>query len=134
MAVDVEALRQVNFLAPLKDRTIARLAREMTERRASAGEDLVTQGGAGVAFFVVLQGTLSVLVDGREVAKLRPGDHFGEIALILPDVPRTATVRAETDVCVGAMAQWNFKGFAAEHPEVHWPLLVNLARQLASRG
>jgi len=52
---------------------------------------------------------------------------------VLPDVPRTATVRARTPVRVGAMAEWNFKGFVAEHPEVHWPLLITLARQVADR-
>jgi CRP-like cAMP-binding protein len=131
--VDVQTLRQVNFLAPLKDRAIKRLAKEMTERTAEPGEDLVKQGSKGIAFFVVLEGTLAVISDGEEVNRLSEGDHFGEIALVLPDSPRTATVRAVSPVRVGAMAEWNFKGFVAENPEVHWPLLLNLARQIADQ-
>ncbi|HUB72721.1 MAG TPA: cyclic nucleotide-binding domain-containing protein [Solirubrobacteraceae bacterium] len=133
MAVEVDALRKVRFLAPLKDRAIKRLAGEMSERRVSPGEDLVTEGSAAIAFFVVLEGTVSVIAHGREVRKLGPGDHFGEIALVLPGIARTATVRADTPVRVGAMAEWNFKGFVEQHPEVHWPLLVTLARQIADQ-
>jgi CRP-like cAMP-binding protein len=131
MAVEAEILRQVNFLAPLKDRALKRLASDMGERSAEPGEDLVEAGTSGVAFFVVLEGELVVLVDGREVRKLGRGDHFGEIALVVPDVRRTATVRALTPVRVGTLSKWNFKGFVEEHPEVHWPLLVTLAHQVA---
>jgi CRP/FNR family cyclic AMP-dependent transcriptional regulator len=132
MAVDIDALRRVHFLAPLKDRELRKLAGSMSERRASAGEDLVTQGSGAIAFFVLLEGHASVIVSGQERRMLGPGDHFGEIALVVPDTPRTATVRAIDDVRLGALARWNFKGFVADHPEVTWPLLVGLARQIAS--
>jgi CRP-like cAMP-binding protein len=131
MAVDIEPLRRVRFLAPLKDRELRKLASSMSERRASAGEELVTQGSGAIAFFVLLEGQAVVLVDGHERRTLGPGDHFGEIALLLPDTPRTATVRALSDVHLGALATWNFKGFVADHPEVTWPLLVTLAQQIA---
>jgi CRP-like cAMP-binding protein len=132
MAVDIDALRRVHFLAPLKDRDLRRLASSMSERRADAGEDLVTQGSGAIAFFVLLEGQASVIVDGQERRLLGPGDHFGEIALVLEDTPRTATVRAIGDVRLGALATWNFKGFVTDHPEVTWPLLVTLAQRVAT--
>src|ERR1700760_1086626 len=110
MPVDVDALRQVRFLAPLKDRAIKRLAGSMTERKAAAGEELVTQGSSAIAFFVLLEGQASGIVGGAR-GTLGPGDHFGEIALVLPEHARTATVRADSDVRVGCLATWNFKGF-----------------------
>jgi CRP-like cAMP-binding protein len=132
MPVDADALRQVRFLAPLKDRAIRRLAGSMSERKATTGEELVTQGSSAIAFFVLLEGRASVIVDGNERRTLGPGDHFGEIALLLPEHARTATVRAESDVRVGCLATWNFRGFVADHPEVTWPLLVTLAQQIAT--
>jgi CRP-like cAMP-binding protein len=132
MAVDIDALRRVHFLAPLKDRDLRKLASSMSERRASTGEDLVTQGSSAIAFFVLLEGQASVIVDGSERRTLVAGDHFGEIALVLADTSRTATVRASSDVRLGALATWNFKGFVADHPEVAWPLLVTLAQRVAS--
>ena len=134
MPVDGAALHGVPFLEPLRDKDRNRLARDMSERRVSAGEELVSQGSAGIAFFVILDGTATVAVDGQTRRKLGPGDHFGEIALLLPDVERsrTATVRADTDMRVAGMAEWNFKGFISEHPEVAWTLLTTLARQLVA--
>jgi CRP/FNR family transcriptional regulator, cyclic AMP receptor protein len=136
VTVDAAALRRVSFLEPLRDKELQRLARDVTERTVSAGEELVSQGSAGIAFFLILDGTASVLVDGKKQGALGPGDHFGEIALLLPEVAhsRTATVRADTDMRVAGMAEWNFKGFIAEHPEVAWTLLMTLARQLISRA
>ena len=134
MAVDAEQLRQVRFLEPLKDGALNSLAKGMTERIAPAGEDLVTEGESAIAFFVVLEGELSVLAGGVEVRRLGSGDHFGEIALLVPQARRSATVRAATPVRVGALSQWNFKGFVNEHPETHWPLLVTLAEQVANVG
>lgn len=131
MSLDADMLRRVDFLAPLSDKTIKQVAQDMSERSLAPGEDIVKQGTKGIAFFLVVEGTASVLIDDVEVRKLAAGDHFGEIALVLPDVPRTATVRAVTPMKVAGMAEWNFRGFVAEHPEVHWPLLVNLARQVA---
>jgi CRP/FNR family transcriptional regulator, cyclic AMP receptor protein len=132
MGVEVDELRQVRFLEPLKERALKRLAAGMTERTAPEGEELVKQGESGVAFFVVLDGELSVIVGGKEVRRLGPGDHFGEIALIVPDASRSATVRAVTRVRVGCLSTWNFKGFLSEHPETHWPLLVTLAGQVSA--
>jgi CRP-like cAMP-binding protein len=131
MAADIDALRKVTFLAPLSDREIKKLAKSMTERSIPAGQPVVSEGEGAIAFFVVLQGEASVSIGGTERRTLGPGDHFGEIALVLGDTPRTATVTAKSDVLLGATASWNFKSFVAEHPEVTWPLLQTVAKMVA---
>ena len=128
MPVPVEALRAVPFLSGVADRDLAELAGSMGERDVPAGQDLVTQGTGGIAFFVVLDGEASVSVDGTERRTIRSGDHFGEIALIAKDPPRTATVTATTDVRVGTLTSWNFKPFVLAHPDVAWSLLETLAK------
>ena len=57
---------------------------------------MIHQGDPGEEFFTVISGRLVVTIDGAARADLERGDAFGEIAL-LRDVPRSATVRAETD-------------------------------------
>jgi CRP-like cAMP-binding protein len=129
--IAADELRRVPFLSSVDDRDLSALAGSMGERSVSAGQDLVTQGEGGIAFFVVLEGEATVSVDGAERRLLRTGDYFGEIALIARDPPRTATVKAETDVRVGTLTSWNFRPFVLEHPEVGWALLELLARRIA---
>jgi CRP-like cAMP-binding protein len=58
---------------------------------------LMTQGEPGDRFVVIASGEIEVFVDGRPIHRLGPGAGVGEIAL-LRSTPRTATVRAVTDV------------------------------------
>ncbi len=63
------------------------------------GDTLVEQGMAGDALYLLLDGILSVIVDGEKIAELGPGAIMGERA-ILEGGKRTATLRAVTPVKV----------------------------------
>jgi len=132
MSVTLDALQKVPFLADVSRKDLDGLAQTMTERDAAAGKEVVSQGKGGVAFFLILEGKATVVVDGEERRTLGPGDHFGEIALIVPDVPRTSTVRAETDLRLAALTTWNFKPFVLQNPQVAWSLLETLAKRFAA--
>jgi len=71
---------------------IAHTARDVT---VPAGTVVVCRGDRGESYFVVADGTVDVVRDGRIVRTLGRGEGFGEIAL-LHDVARTATVTAAT--------------------------------------
>jgi CRP-like cAMP-binding protein len=126
-----DVLARVPLLAGLDRRSRDQLSREFKDRTFRAGTDVLTEGTTGVGFFIVLDGSATVSVDGREVRRLGPGDWFGEIALLSTDSVRTATVTAETDLkCVGLTA-WEFRPFLAEHPDVAWQIIETMARRIA---
>jgi CRP-like cAMP-binding protein len=68
-------------------------------RSIAEGDLLAEQGQPGDTLFLVLDGMLEVLVDGRRLGELGPGAVVGERA-ILENSPRTATLRALTAVRV----------------------------------
>ena len=130
MAVSIDDLREVNLLQGLKEADLVSLAADLAERRVAAGEPIVGEGTGGVAFFFILEGETSVSVAGEEVATLKSGDYVGELALLDPEGPRSATVTAKTDVVLAAMSAWQFRPFVLAHPDVAWMLLQRLARRL----
>jgi MFS family permease len=89
----IELLRQTAPFALLPTPELERLALRLQRSSTPAGEAVVRQGEPGRHWFVVDEGELLVLVDGREVARLGPGDAFGEIALLREGL-RTATIQA----------------------------------------
>ncbi len=130
-AVPLDALAKVPLLAGLDRRTLEQLAREFKDRSFNAGQHALVEGESGVGFFIVLDGTATVTIGGKEVKRLRAGDWFGEIALLATDTVRTATVTAETDLtCVG-LTEWEFRPFLAEHPDVAWQVMATMARRIA---
>jgi len=102
------ALHKSPFFGKLPGERLSALALRLTPRNVAAGEVVVKAGERGDALFLVGAGTFEVLdAAGAPVGELRPGDHFGEVAL-LRDVPRTATVRAKQDALVLALPKAAF--------------------------
>ena len=128
----VEALHCVALLAGVDAAALADLAGTCREATFPAGTVITREGetGAGLsAFFLIAEGVAAVTVGDEPRARLGPGDHFGEIALLY-DVPRSATVAAETDLRCLALGADDLRAFLAEHPAVAWTLLETLAQRL----
>jgi MFS family permease len=113
-AEQLELLRSVPLFHPLPPATVEQLAASLVPVRVRAGEDVFRQGDSGDRFYVVGDGEVVVSVDGRPVNRLGRGGYFGEIAL-LRDVPRTATVTAETDAELLALERDEFIAAVTGH-------------------
>jgi CRP/FNR family cyclic AMP-dependent transcriptional regulator len=122
-------LRSVELLAELPDRDLDKIAQQVREVRHSAGAVITVRGREGVGFLMILDGEVEVRTPDGRTRALGPGDHFGEMAL-LDQGGRSATVTATTDVVLAAIAEWNFKSFLVEHPEVAYRLLQLLSRRV----
>jgi CRP-like cAMP-binding protein len=126
MATVIDDLAQVPLFSGLNKRQLRGLARGFKHREYRPGRTVVRQGHMdGVGLFIIADGTASVGVDGTEVAKLGPGDYFGELALINQQA-RSATVTAETPLRCLMIAFWDFRKFAKANPDVSWKLLEHL--------
>jgi CRP-like cAMP-binding protein len=104
-------LQRVALLAGLPGQTLAQLARRMERQEVPPGTTVVREGDPGDRFYVLLGGMMSVsqrAVGSRGV--LRPGDYFGEVALLM-DMPRTATVHSVTPAVVASCDRATFDEF-----------------------
>ena len=96
-ADDLALLRRTSLFEPLPIAAVERLARNSVPLVVEAGTTIIREGDAGDRLYVIASGEADVSSNGSHVARLGPGAHVGEIAL-LRDVPRTATVVAVTHV------------------------------------
>ena len=90
------------MLKPLPLPAIEQLARGLEPVHVPAGRAVFRQGDPADRFYVIETGAADVVGDGRLLTTLGPGDGFGEIGL-LRRVPRTATVRAASDLELQAL-------------------------------
>ena len=123
MASPVDDLKAVPLFSDLSQRQLKGLARGFRERQVKPGTALMREGEkSGISFFVIVEGTATVSVDGEPIRQLGPGDHFGELALISERV-RSTTVTADVPMRCLAMRFWDFRRFAQQNPDVTWKLL-----------
>jgi putative ABC transport system ATP-binding protein len=103
-----EFLRPIELFKNLTPRQLTDVAEHMRKRHYPAGETIIRQGEPGEEFFLVSDGEVEVVRADHEVARLGPGDFFGEVALISGE-PRNATVVAEGEVDTYVLGKTDFQ-------------------------
>jgi putative ABC transport system ATP-binding protein len=88
-----EFLKGVDAFKNLTPHELTNVAEHMTRRQFLAGETIIREGEVGEELFLISEGEVEVNRAGREIARLGPGDFFGELALLSGN-PRNATVKA----------------------------------------
>jgi hypothetical protein len=111
----VELLRSIPIFTPLPPAVLEYLAGRLGTVKLQTGEVVFRQGDSGNRYYIVGAGEVEVSIDGDVTSTLVPGEGFGEIAL-LRDVPRTATVRAKTDVTLHALERDEFLAAVSGNP------------------
>jgi CRP-like cAMP-binding protein len=129
MADAQDAIRNAPLFAQLSKRDVKQLAAALHETRFAPGTVIMERGKPGVGFFLIAEGSATVSAGGKTLQVLKPGDHFGEVALI-DEGPRTAEVTADSELTCYALAAWQFRPFVRDHPDVAWALMQSLVRRL----
>jgi CRP/FNR family cyclic AMP-dependent transcriptional regulator len=108
---------------------LAKLASLSTSVDFPAGHVIARQGEIGTGFFVIFSGGVRVVRDGAVVARLGPGEFFGELS-VLDRMPRNATVAAEEPTSCLALASWDFEKVLLEEPALTLAILRGVALRL----
>ena len=107
-------VRGVPMFARLSVAATEQVASRLLTVDAPAGTTLMRRGDAGDRFYILAEGAVELMRDGRLIAVDRPGDYLGEIAL-LRDVPRTTTVTARVDSRLYALERADFLDAVSGH-------------------
>ena len=90
---------------------------------------LCRAGESGEEFFVLIDGTALVTLSPQRRGRISPGEFFGEMSL-LDGEPRSATVKAETDLRLLVIDRSHFWALLREVPELTERILVTLSKRV----
>ena len=125
----VELLRRIPLFAECSKAEITEVAISADEREAPEGDRLTEEGRPGREFFILVEGGVAVRRGGRKLGDLRPGDWFGEMA-ILRYKPRAATVTATSPVRVLVISDRHFRQVVETTPRIALKVLQSVAQRL----
>ena len=128
------ALSAMPLFRGLDDDALESIARGLRTRRFRRGEVIFHLGDPGDALFIVSSGAVKITLpsetgDEAILATLRPGDFFGELAL-LDGAPRSATAAALEPTETLVLPRQRFRELIATEPVIRDALLASLAREL----
>jgi CRP-like cAMP-binding protein len=127
--VIVDALSKSPFWADLSKQDLKSIAKASRERKYAGGDTIVKKGEPGVGFYLILDGAVEIKSEGTTLAKLGPGQFFGEMSL-LDNQPRSADVIATMPSRCLVVSCWSFKGVISENPRIALKMLQEMARRL----
>ena len=122
-------LAAVPLFVGLSRRHVERLAAETDELGFEAGQHVVVEGEPGETLYVVLSGEAKVVRRGRTVARMYPGDVFGELSA-LDGGPRTASVIAVTHVDALRLFRHTLMRMLEREPALSLKLLEVIVRRI----
>ena len=111
--VSVEDIAAVPIFSSLDPDQLATIANWFDAEDVGEGVKLVGEGSHGYSFFVLAEGT----AEGEELATLRAGDFFGEVAM-LDSGRRTASVTSTAPARLFVMFGTEFRQLQDAYPEI----------------
>lgn len=125
----IELLGRMPLFAGVGPEELARIADRAVEVDTPADGVILRQGEIGTGFFVLVAGQVRVVRDGETIARLGPGEFFGELS-VLDRLPRNAQVAAEEPTTCIALASWDLEAILAEEPQIALAMLRAMAGRL----
>lgn len=129
MPADPSDLASVPLFGSLSETELAELATWFEAKEVGAGVRLVGEGTTGHSFFVIGAGEVTVSTRDEEIATLRAGDFFGELALLRAG-RRMATVTTTVPSRVLVLFGTDFARLRTTYPEISAKLEAAMQQRL----
>lgn len=132
----VERMRALPLFADMPTEALHALAARLVLRQFPTEEAIYTEGTPGDAMYIVEAGEVKLLdsafSDAHLLERVRPGEAFGEMAL-LTGRTRAECVRAATDVTVWVLYKSDFDDVMVQYPEVSLSLSRTITQRLSAQ-
>ncbi|HYU62951.1 MAG TPA: cyclic nucleotide-binding domain-containing protein [Verrucomicrobiae bacterium] len=125
----VDILSGFALFADLSTPELENVVQTFGEVYFSEGERIIRQGLTATGFYLIVDGSAIIRVDGKDRTTLRPGDYFGEISCLLGEPPTADVVAVRPLRCL-VLPPNALEDFLVAHPHVMFRVLQGEARKL----
>lgn len=98
------------------------------------GDKLITEGGEDNDIYLLLTGSVAVVIKGNDINTRKAGQHVGEMAAIEPSLKRSATIVAHDTVVALKVKSADFSSIGKDYPQIWLPMARELSRRLLQRN
>lgn len=99
-----------------------------------SGKSIISQEGVDNDFYMIISGSVKILINKREVATRSAGAHFGEMALLDPTAKRSATIIAKEQTVFLKISEPDITRISKSFPDFWRRLAVELSTRLRERS
>ncbi len=129
-----QSLGAIKIFEGISPGELEKLARGFRWKRYSAGQQIISHLDESTDVFLVIEGTVRVVIysrEGKEVAfrDITVGEYFGELAAI-DGLPRSATIVAIDDSIIASMSAETFWQVLRSYPDAATCLLKDLTESV----
>lgn len=128
----VDLLAEMALFADLSPAQLQGVAHTFEEDAFQEGRRILRRGLQGGNFYLILDGEAIVAVDGQELARLKRGDFFGELSILLGEPPTADVTVASASLRCLVLPGEELEPFLLAHPTVALRLLRSQARRMRS--
>ena len=125
----VNTIAAFSLFADLTGPQLEQVAHLFDEAFFGEGERIMRQGVSGSGFYIILEGSAAVRVNGVDRSALKAGDYFGEISCLLGEPPTADVVATKPLRCL-VLAPHALEEFLVANPHVMYRVLQGEARKL----
>jgi uncharacterized membrane protein len=131
---EAESLSRVPLFKRLEPHELEHLAEDVAQVDFKAGETIFNEHDLGDGLYVVETGLVRIWVLDEDVtevtlAELKPGDFFGELA-VLDRGERSSSATALTDTHLHKLSSDAFQEFLIEHPDASIDVICEIAQRM----
>ena len=98
------------------------------------GEKLITEGGEDNDIYLLIAGSVSIVIKGNEYTTRKAGQPVGEMAAIEPSQKRSGDVVAHDTVVAFKLTNSQFMALGRIYPQIWLPIARELSRRLFQRN
>lgn len=122
-------LKSINLFSEISENDLLALATQIKELQFDPKDEVITQGDIGTSMYVIVRGSVDVVVNGTTVASMKEGEVFGELSALDPE-PRSATIVTTQETLLFEIENEVLENLMYEYTEVSNAIIKILCQRI----